>query len=58
MRLGLSGVLTRTFIRSPLTPLLLLASLGVGTVALLSLPREEEPRSACRWWTSWFAPTG
>ncbi|PWC76719.1 efflux RND transporter permease subunit [Azospirillum sp. TSH64] len=44
MTLGLSGVLTRTFIRSPLTPLLLLASLVVGTVALLSLPREEEPQ--------------
>ncbi|MFP5515925.1 MAG: efflux RND transporter permease subunit, partial [Alphaproteobacteria bacterium] len=44
MRLGLSGWLTRTFIRSPLTPLLLLASLVVGTVALLSLPREEEPQ--------------
>ncbi|WP_395454389.1 efflux RND transporter permease subunit [Azospirillum melinis] len=44
MKPGLSGVLTRTFIRSPLTPLLLLASLVVGTVALLSLPREEEPQ--------------
>ncbi|WP_372396669.1 efflux RND transporter permease subunit [Azospirillum sp. HJ39] len=44
MKLGISGVLTRTFIRSPLTPLLLLASLVVGTVALLSLPREEEPQ--------------
>jgi len=44
MKLGLSGVLTQTFIRSPLTPLLLLASLVVGTVALLSLPREEEPQ--------------
>ena len=44
MSLGLSGVLTRTFIRSPLTPLLLLASLVVGAVALLSLPREEEPQ--------------
>ncbi|MBK1842834.1 efflux RND transporter permease subunit [Azospirillum sp. YIM B02556] len=44
MSLGLSGILTRTFIRSPLTPLLLLASLVVGTVALLSLPREEEPQ--------------
>ncbi|CAO3450100.1 efflux RND transporter permease subunit [Azospirillum largimobile] len=44
MRLGLSGWLTRTFIRSPLTPLILLASLVVGTVALLSLPREEEPQ--------------
>lgn len=44
MKLGLSGVLTRTFIRSPLTPLLLLASLVVGTLALFSLPREEEPQ--------------
>ncbi len=44
MRLGLSSWLTRTFIRSPLTPLLLLASLVVGTVALISLPREEEPQ--------------
>ncbi|CAO3455730.1 RND efflux system, inner membrane transporter [Azospirillum argentinense] len=44
MKLGLSGVLTRTFIRSPLTPLLLLASLAVGAIALMSLPREEEPQ--------------
>jgi multidrug efflux pump subunit AcrB len=44
MKLGLSGTLTRTFIRSPLTPLLLLASLVLGTLALLALPREEEPQ--------------
>ena len=44
MKLGLSGHLTKAFIRSPLTPLLLLASLVVGTVALMSLPREEEPQ--------------
>ena len=44
MRLGLSGALTRTFIRSPLTPLLLLASVALGLVALVSLPREEEPQ--------------
>jgi multidrug efflux pump subunit AcrB len=44
MKLGLSGVLTRTFIRSPLTPLLLLFSLTVGIMALISLPREEEPQ--------------
>ncbi|WP_029008492.1 efflux RND transporter permease subunit [Azospirillum halopraeferens] len=41
---GLSGVLTRTFIRSPLTPLLLLASIVVGLVALNGLAREEEPQ--------------
>ena len=44
MTLGISGFLTRAFIRSPLTPLLLLASLVLGTVALVSLPREEEPQ--------------
>ncbi len=44
MKLGLSGLLTRYFIRSPLTPLLLLAALAVGTIALVSLPREEEPQ--------------
>lgn len=44
MKLGISGNITRAFIRSPLTPLLLLASLVVGIVALVQLPREEEPQ--------------
>jgi multidrug efflux pump subunit AcrB len=44
MKLGLSGVLTRAFIVSPLTPLLLLAALAVGALALAALPREEEPQ--------------
>ena len=44
MKLGLSGILTRAFINSPLTPLLLLAALVVGAVALVGLPREEEPQ--------------
>ncbi len=44
MKLGISGVLTRTFLHSPLTPLLLIASLIVGLVALGALPREEEPQ--------------
>ncbi|HUI20638.1 MAG TPA: efflux RND transporter permease subunit [Methylocella sp.] len=44
MKLGISGVLTRAFINSPLTPLLLIAALIVGGLALLSLPREEEPQ--------------
>ncbi|MFO1033530.1 MAG: efflux RND transporter permease subunit [Hyphomicrobiales bacterium] len=44
MTLGLAGVLTRRFITSPLTPLLLLASFMVGLVALVTLPREEEPQ--------------
>jgi multidrug efflux pump subunit AcrB len=41
---GLSGVLARTFIASKLTPMLLLAALGLGLMALLALPREEEPQ--------------
>jgi len=42
--LGIAGQLTRKFIASPLTPLLLLASFAVGMIALVSLPREEEPQ--------------
>ena len=44
MKLGIAGGLTRSFIQSPLTPLFLLAALAVGLVALLTLPREEEPQ--------------
>ncbi|AVO38254.1 efflux RND transporter permease subunit [Pukyongiella litopenaei] len=43
-RLGLAGGLTRAFIDSPLTPLLLIASLAFGLIALMALPREEEPQ--------------
>jgi multidrug efflux pump subunit AcrB len=42
--LGIAGNLTRFFIRSPLTPLFLIAALAFGLVALMSLPREEEPQ--------------
>jgi len=44
MKLGISGILTRFFITSPLTPLLLLAAVIVGLIALVALPREEEPQ--------------
>jgi multidrug efflux pump subunit AcrB len=44
MKLGFSGNLTRASIRSPLTPLFLLAALAAGLVALLTIPREEEPQ--------------
>ncbi len=44
MKLGLSGVLTRAFIDSPLSPLFLIAAFLVGALALASLPREEEPQ--------------
>ena len=42
--LGIAGRLTRAFLVSPLTPLILLASLAAGMIALVSLPREEEPQ--------------
>jgi multidrug efflux pump subunit AcrB len=44
VKLGLSGHLTQSTIRSPLTPLFLLAALAVGLIALLTIPREEEPQ--------------
>ena len=44
MKLGLSGRLTQATIRSPLTPLFLLAALAVGLIALMPIPREEEPQ--------------
>jgi multidrug efflux pump subunit AcrB len=43
-RLGLAGALTRATIRSPLTPLLLIAAFAVGLMALAAIPREEEPQ--------------
>ncbi len=44
MKLGISGSLTKRFIRSPLTPLFLIAALAFGVVAVLTIPREEEPQ--------------
>ncbi|HUA77939.1 MAG TPA: efflux RND transporter permease subunit, partial [Acetobacteraceae bacterium] len=44
MTLGLSGRLAAASIRSPLTPLFLLAALALGLVALLNIPREEDPQ--------------
>jgi len=44
VKLGIAGQLTRYFIASPLTPLFLLAAFMVGLVALVTLPREEEPQ--------------
>ncbi len=43
-KLGISGNLTRAFISSKLTPLLLLSALALGSIALVMLPREEEPQ--------------
>ena len=44
MKLGISGNLTKAFIASPLTPLILLSALMLGSIALVQLPREEEPQ--------------
>ncbi|GAB1478497.1 efflux RND transporter permease subunit [Paracoccaceae bacterium] len=41
---GIAGALTRAFITSPLTPLMLFAAVILGLVALITLPREEEPQ--------------
>ena len=41
---GVAGRLARGFIRSKLTPLLILASLVAGLGGVLSTPREEEPQ--------------
>ncbi len=42
--LGIAGWLTRATIQSPLTPLILLASILVGLLATITIPREEEPQ--------------
>ncbi|MBA4793067.1 MAG: efflux RND transporter permease subunit [Phenylobacterium sp.] len=44
MKLGLSGRLTQATLHSPLTPLFLLAAIAMGLLALMSIPREEEPQ--------------
>lgn len=44
MNLGISGWLTRATIKSPLTPLILLAAVAFGLIALMVIPREEEPQ--------------
>jgi multidrug efflux pump subunit AcrB len=42
--LGLAGRLAKTFLRSKLTPLIVLASLMLGVMAVVLTPREEEPQ--------------
>ncbi|MEO8503830.1 MAG: efflux RND transporter permease subunit [Acidobacteriota bacterium] len=43
-RLGPAGRLAGQFLHSRLTPLLIAAALGLGALALLATPREEEPQ--------------
>ncbi|HWC62295.1 MAG TPA: efflux RND transporter permease subunit, partial [Rhizomicrobium sp.] len=44
MNLGFSGRLASAAIRSPLTPLILMAAVIFGLIALTVIPREEEPQ--------------
>jgi multidrug efflux pump subunit AcrB len=44
LHLGISGRLARSFQTNPLTPVLALAALLLGLVAVLITPREEEPQ--------------
>jgi multidrug efflux pump subunit AcrB len=44
MRVGIAGRIANAFLLSKLTPLLIAASLGLGALALLATPREEEPQ--------------
>jgi multidrug efflux pump subunit AcrB len=44
IRYGLAGRLAAAFINSRLTPLVIVASVGLGAMAVLALPREEEPQ--------------
>jgi multidrug efflux pump subunit AcrB len=43
-RLGLAGTIAQAFIGSTLTPLLVIGAVLVGLVAIVVLPREEEPQ--------------
>src|SRR4051794_21998251 len=41
---GIAGRIAGTFIQSKLTPLFIIASMALGAVAIMALPREEEPQ--------------
>ncbi len=41
---GIAGALAKGFIKSKLTPLLIIASVLLGVLAVALLPREEEPQ--------------
>ena len=44
MKTGPAGTVTRFFIDSKLTPLIIIASMLLGIAAIVALPREEEPQ--------------
>jgi multidrug efflux pump subunit AcrB len=43
-KLGLAGNLAKSFIHSPLSPLLLLACIAIGILGLMFTPRQEDPQ--------------
>lgn len=43
-KMGLAGTIAKAFVRSNITPLLVIASLLMGIFAAVMLPREEEPQ--------------
>jgi multidrug efflux pump subunit AcrB len=43
-RMGVAGKIAKTFLHSRITPLLIIASVGLGVLSLFTLPREEEPQ--------------
>ena len=44
MKVGFAGKIASSFLDSKLTPLVILASLGLGALGLVATPREEEPQ--------------
>jgi multidrug efflux pump subunit AcrB len=44
MTMGISGKIAQAFLRSKLTPLVTAAALATGVLAILAIPREEEPQ--------------
>jgi multidrug efflux pump subunit AcrB len=42
--LGIAGKMARSFIDSPLSPILLVASLAIGLLGLILTPRQEDPQ--------------
>ena len=42
--MGIAGRIANTFLASKLTPLIIVASLATGLIALIATPREEEPQ--------------
>ena len=42
--LGMAGAITKAFIHSPITPLLLIACMALGMMGLMLTPRQEDPQ--------------